>query len=92
MNATTNKKQGVEALQRVLGVTAAQTAVFGDYLNDLQMLGAGEWSFAMANAYPDLLREARYIAPANTEYGVLRVIDAMLRQRESQRRHGDAAN
>ena len=29
MNATTNKKQGVEALQRVLGVTAAQTAVFG---------------------------------------------------------------
>lgn len=92
MDAHTDKRRGVVALQEQLGITPAQTMVFGDYLNDLQMLGAGEWSFAMANAYPDLLREARYIAPANTEYGVLRVIDAMLRQRESQRRHGDAAN
>ena len=92
MDAHTDKRRGVVALQEQLGITPAQTMVFGDYLNDLQMLGAGEWSFAMANAYPDLLREARYIAPANTEYGVLRVIDAMLRQRESQRRHADAAN
>lgn len=40
MNIETDKKQGVEALQRVLGVTPAQTAVFGDYLNDLLMLEA----------------------------------------------------
>ena len=33
MNPATDKKQGVEALQRALGVTPAQTAVFGDYLN-----------------------------------------------------------
>ena len=92
MYAHTDKRRGVVALQEQLGITPAQTMVFGDYLNDLQMLGAGEWSFAMANAYPDLLREARYIAPANTEYGVLRIIDAMLRQRESRRRHADAAN
>lgn len=92
MDVYTDKRRGVVALQEQLGITPAQTMVFGDYLNDLQMLGAGEWSFAMANAYPDLLREARYIAPANTEHGVLRVIDAMLRQRESQRRHADAAN
>ena len=92
MDAHTDKRRGVVALQEQLGITPAQTMVFGDYLNDLQMLGAGEWSFAMANAYPDLLREARYIAPANTEYGVLRIIDAMLRQRESRRRHADAAN
>ncbi|MGN0108552.1 MAG: Cof-type HAD-IIB family hydrolase [Bifidobacterium sp.] len=92
MDAHTDKRRGVVALQEQLGITPAQTMVFGDYLNDLQMLGAGEWSFAMANAYPDLLREARYIAPANTEHGVLRVIDAMLRQREIQRRHADVAN
>lgn len=62
MNPGTDKRQGVVALQRHLGVTPAQTAVFGDYLNDLQMLDAGEWSFAMANAHPDLKRAARYIA------------------------------
>ena len=38
----------------MLGVTPAQTAVFGDYLNDLLMLEAGDWSFAMGNAHPDL--------------------------------------
>ena len=74
MNPGTDKRQGVVALQRHLGVTLAQTAVFGDYLNDLQMLDAGEWSFAMANAHPDLKRAARYIAPANTEHGVLQVV------------------
>ena len=74
MNPGTDKRQGVVALQRHLGVTPAQTAVFGDYLNDLQMLDAGGWSFAMANAHPDLKRAARYIAPANTEHGVLQVV------------------
>ena len=39
-----------------------------------RMLDAGEWSFAMANAHPDLKRAARYIAPANTEHGVLQVV------------------
>ena len=73
MNIETDKKQGVEALQRVLGVTPAQTAVFGDYLNDLLMLEAGDWSFAMGNAHPDLKAAARYIAPSNVEHGVLKV-------------------
>ena len=42
MNPGTDKRQGVVALQRHLGVTPAQTAVFGDYLNDLQMLDAAD--------------------------------------------------
>ena len=66
MNIETDKKQGVEALQRVLGATPAQTAVFGDYLNDLLMLEAGDWSFAMGNAHPDLKAAARYIAPSTS--------------------------
>lgn len=78
MNARTDKKQGVEALQRVLGVTPAQTAVFGDYLNDLLMLEAGDWSFAMGNAHPDLKAAARYIAPSNVDHGVLKVVDRLV--------------
>ena len=78
MNIETDKKQGVEALQRVLGVTPAQTAVFGDYLNDLLMLEAGDWSFAMGNAHPDLKAAARYIAPSNVERGVLKVVDRLV--------------
>ena len=78
MNIETDKKQGVEALQRVLGVTPAQTAVFGDYLNDLLMLEAGDWSFAMGTAHPDLKAAARYIARSNVEHGVLKVVDRLV--------------
>ena len=78
MNIETDKKQGVEALQRVLGVTSAQTAVFGDYLNDLLMLEAGDWSFAMGNAHPDLKAAARYMAPSNVDHGVLKVVDRLV--------------
>ena len=74
----TDKKQGVEALQRALGVTPAQTAVFGDYLNDLLMLEAGDWSFAMSNGPPDLRAAARYLAPSNASRGVLKVVDRLI--------------
>ena len=49
-----------------------QTAVFGDYLNDLELYDRAELSFAMANAHPRVLARARYIAPANDEGGVTR--------------------
>lgn len=88
MDANTDKRRGVLTLQQQLGITPAQTMVFGDYLNDLQMLSAGQWSFAMANAYPDVLDQARFIAPANTDHGVLRVIEAMLNARENPESSG----
>lgn len=73
-----DKGLGVQALQAALGVTPAQTVVFGDYLNDLEMLDAGEWSFAMANAHPDIQARARYLAPSNTEDGVVTVLTHLL--------------
>ncbi|WP_428950187.1 Cof-type HAD-IIB family hydrolase [Streptomyces sp. cg35] len=78
MNRTANKGVAVRRLQRELGITAAQTMVFGDYLNDLQMLDAADWSYAMANAHPDVLRRARHQAPPNTENGVVRTIREVL--------------
>ncbi|MBV7694420.1 Cof-type HAD-IIB family hydrolase [Streptomyces sp. TRM70350] len=78
MNRTAHKGAAVRRLQRELGITPAQTMVFGDYLNDLEMLDTAEWSFAMANAHPEVIRRARHLAPANTENGVLRTITGML--------------
>ncbi|MGI5142065.1 Cof-type HAD-IIB family hydrolase [Streptomyces sp. CA-106110] len=78
MNPTANKGAALRMLQRELGITPAQTVVFGDYLNDLEMLDAADWSFAMTNAHPDVLRRARYVAPSNTELGVLRTIARLL--------------
>lgn len=78
MNAGTNKGTALRSLQRELGITPAQTMVFGDYLNDLEMLDAAEWSYAMTEAHPEVLRRARFLAPSHRDQGVLRVLDAVL--------------
>ncbi|MCR6494321.1 Cof-type HAD-IIB family hydrolase [Cellulomonas sp. P24] len=78
MSPTANKGEGIRALQRALGVTPAQTMVFGDFLNDLEMMDAADYSFAMDNAHPRLRERARYVAPSNAENGVVRTISSVL--------------
>ena len=78
MHPEANKGVGVKALQAALGVGPAQTVVFGDYLNDLELLDAAGLSFAMANAHPEVHARARYVAPRNVDDGVLRVLAHLL--------------
>jgi Cof subfamily protein (haloacid dehalogenase superfamily) len=78
MNPTANKGAAVRGLQRRLGITPEQTVVFGDYLNDAEMLDTATWSFAMANAHPEIKLRARHHAPAHTEHGVLTTLAALL--------------
>ncbi len=78
MTPYADKGRALRALQEALGVSPAQTAAFGDYLNDLELLQAADWSFAMANAHPDIIAAARYLAPANSENGVIRVLEHLL--------------
>ncbi|MGV9713636.1 Cof-type HAD-IIB family hydrolase [Gordonia sp. NPDC003424] len=73
-----DKSVAVRAVQERLGITPAETMVFGDYLNDLAMLGTADWSYAMANAHPEILAAARYVAPSNEENGVVRTLRAAL--------------
>lgn len=82
MSADANKGAALGSLQRELGVTPEQTVVFGDYLNDLEMLTGAPNSFAMANAHPDVIEAARFVAPANREHGVVRVIERLLEASE----------
>lgn len=76
--AGVDKGAALARLQGLLGVSPAQTAAFGDQLNDLGMLADAGISYAMANAHPDVHAVARFRAPANTEAGVLRVLAGML--------------
>ncbi|MDO4243335.1 MAG: HAD family hydrolase [Actinomyces sp.] len=78
MSPRASKGRALEALQRRLGVTPDQTAVFGDYLNDLELYEHSSLSFAMGNAHPQVLARARYTAPANTDHGVLSTVEALL--------------
>ena len=78
MNATTDKGAALRAVQAALGVTRGQTMAFGDYLNDLELLDAAEYSFAMADAHPTVVERARYLAPSNRANGVVRTIARVL--------------
>ncbi len=78
MNIGTDKGAALQAVQRALGISRAQTVAFGDYLNDMQLIAAAGTSFAMANAHPQVLATARFGAPANTEDGVARMLAGLL--------------
>ena len=72
-----NKGKALRLVQQALGVSREQTMVFGDYLNDLEMMDAAAYSFAMANAHPLLKERARYLSPGNTDNGVVRTIKSV---------------
>jgi len=75
---TADKGRAITHLQDALGITPAQTMVFGDFLNDLEMMDTADYSFAMNNAHPLLAARARYVAPPNSDNGVVRTIAAVL--------------
>lgn len=83
MNRGVHKGLALGRLRESLQVTEEQTAVFGDYPNDLEMMGQARYSFAMANAHPLVAQAANFTAPANTEHGVLQVLRAYLEGRSS---------
>ena len=78
MNPGVNKGSAVKAVQADLGVTPDQTAIFGDFLNDLEMMPLAKWSFAMANAHPDIIEASNYVAPSYKENGVITVLAELL--------------
>ncbi|MCL2463470.1 MAG: Cof-type HAD-IIB family hydrolase, partial [Micrococcales bacterium] len=78
MSPTADKGRGLRTVQRELGVTPEQTMAFGDYPNDLGMLAAAHWSFAMDNAHPAVRAAARFVAPGNNDNGVVRAVAATL--------------
>ena len=78
MNASANKGKALRALEMTLGIPRSGVAVFGDYLNDLEMMAEGDWSFAMDNGHGAVQRAAQFIAPRNTDEGVVQVLRRLL--------------
>ncbi|MEO7753422.1 MAG: Cof-type HAD-IIB family hydrolase [Terracoccus sp.] len=78
MKRGTNKGAALRRLQDSLGVSPDETVVFGDYLNDLEMLDEATLSFAMDNAHADVLERARHRAPSNRDHGVVHVLETLL--------------
>ena len=80
-----NKGVALERLQAALGVRRDETMVFGDYLNDLEMMDYAEASVAMANGHSDVIQRARYVAPRHDVDGVAHVLEHVLGPRLARR-------
>ncbi|MCH1959615.1 HAD family hydrolase [Romboutsia hominis] len=73
-NKGANKGVAIKVLQEKMGIDFNETMVFGDYLNDLEMMEAAYHSYAMENAHDDLKKVSRFIAKSNDDNGVLEAI------------------
>ena len=75
-----NKGFALTQIQNNYRISREETLVFGDYNNDLEMLERATYSFAMANAHPNVLSAARYTTLSNNEKGVERILEQLLAQ------------
>lgn len=69
-----NKGIALHHMAQKLGFPIEETAAFGDYLNDFELLQEAGTAVAMENAHPKLKEIADLIAPSNLEHGVITVL------------------
>ncbi len=73
-----NKGTAIKKIQEQYNISFEETMVFGDYLNDIEMMTAGRYSYAMKNAHPKILEVANFVTKySNNENGVLETIKEM---------------
>jgi len=73
-----NKGEALKHVQQKLGVQPHQTMVFGDYLNDLEMMQYADFSYAMDNAHPEIKAAANYTTASNDEDGVIKILQQIV--------------
>jgi len=72
-----HKGRALDVVQKKFGITPQHTMVFGDYLNDLEMMSEAHFSFAMENAHPKVKDAARFLTATNDNRGVLSILEQL---------------
>lgn len=70
INKGVNKGTAVEMIGALYDASFNQRMAFGDYLNDVDLLKACKYSFAVENAHENLKKIAYKICPSNDQDGV----------------------
>lgn len=74
-NKDVNKGSALEKIQKDENIAYEETMVFGDFYNDIEMLGKAYYSFVMENAEDDMKQYGNFIAESNKDKGVIKAID-----------------
>lgn len=72
------KLTAIERIRRSLGLTREEVAVFGDDVNDLEMIVHYPHSVAMGNAVPQVKAAAGYVTRSNDDDGVAYALQSLL--------------
>ncbi len=72
-----NKGNALKYVMEEVGVTNEEVLVFGDYNNDIEMLSLSTYSFAMANAHPNVKKVAQFETSSNNDFGVERILETL---------------
>lgn len=78
MNPGVSKGAALKLIAEHLGLERSQMMAFGDANNDLPMLDAVDYSYAVANANETVRSRARFSAESNDNFGVVKVIEQVL--------------
>lgn len=73
-----NKGYAIKHIQELYNIDESETMVFGDYINDIEMLKLGHFSYAMDNAHPYVKTVANYTTKSNNEKGVEIIIKQLI--------------
>ena len=74
-----NKKESIEKIRKSLALEKDEIAVFGDDINDIEMLSEYENSIAMGNAEDNVKYTARMITKDNDSHGIEYALKELLR-------------
>ncbi len=80
MNPSVNKGAALKQLQNYLNVTPKETMVFGDQLNDIEMMKQANYSFAVETAREETKRAASAICGSYKTDGVIQILRKVLKQ------------
>ena len=75
-----HKAWGLQQLMAKWQIQSSEIMAFGDSENDIEMLELAGISYAMENGDERVKKVADYLAPANTEAGVLQVLEQYLEE------------
>lgn len=78
ISSDVNKGASIKWLQKYLNITPEETCVFGDNMNDIEMLRCAKYSFAVSNAREEVRNAANYTCAPYWELGVLQKLKEIL--------------
>jgi len=82
--AGSSKGKAVNRIIRDLAAKSAQTAVIGDWYNDITMFDTNVFKVAVANAIPELINKADFVTSrSNSEDGVAEFLELVLKSKRN---------